>query len=288
MNVKEAFEFDLNKYGTKVTQKHEFVDQDSGVKVEVEACVYYDFEANAKFIALYIPACPNPLDLIFLSLEEPVPEKIVPMSTIIFVGEIAEDNSVKRNWTSEAVFSKRIFIYGEFELSKEELDNLQSFSKEKNIHIKFRGIDYAEKREASVIPLAFISHDSRDKKLIARPLAEELRHRGLPVWFDEYSLKVGDSLRESIEKGIKECKKCVIIISKHFINNKGWTKAEFNSIFTKEIIEGNNVILPVWDKVTPQEVYEYSPILADRLGLNWSKGRGEVAARIDEHFMKNS
>jgi hypothetical protein len=287
MNVKEAFELDLNKYGTKVTQPLSFIDNNSNAKVEIEACVYYDFEANAKFLALFIPICPNPIDLIFFVLKEPIPEKIVPMSQLVVIGEVTDNNAVKNNWASEAVFSKRIFVYGEFELSKEELDRIESFSNEKNVSIKFRGSAYSESREKAIIPLAFISHDSQDKKLIARPLAEELRRRGCPVWYDEYSLKVGDSLRESIEKGIKECKKCILILSKHFLNNKGWTKAEFNAIFTKEIHEGKNVILPIWDKITHKEVYEYSPILADRFGLSWAKGRGEVAARIYERITKD-
>jgi hypothetical protein len=41
----------------------------------------------------------------------------------------------------------------------------------------------------------FISHANEDKDDIARPLAEKLKALGLKVWFDEYSLKLGDSLR---------------------------------------------------------------------------------------------
>ena len=43
----------------------------------------------------------------------------------------------------------------------------------------------------------FISHASEDKKAIARPLADALRDRRVDVWYDEYSLKLGDSLRAS-------------------------------------------------------------------------------------------
>jgi TIR domain len=79
------------------------------------------------------------------------------------------------------------------------------------------------------------------------------------VWFDEYSLNVGDSLRESIERGIKECKRCILVISKNFLGNSGWTKGEFNSVFTRELLENKRLVLPVWHDVTAQEVYEYSP-----------------------------
>jgi hypothetical protein len=101
-----------------------------------------------------------------------------------------------------------------------------------------------------------------------------------PVWFDEFSLRVGHPLRESIERGLSEARKCVLIITPHFIGNAGWTKTEFNAIFTRELVERANVILPVWNGVTRQEVYEYSPVLADRLAVNWNLGPDEVIRRL--------
>jgi hypothetical protein len=101
-----------------------------------------------------------------------------------------------------------------------------------------------------------------------------------PVWYDEFSLKVGDRLRESIELGLKECKKCVLVISQNFLSNTGWTKVEFNSIFTREIIQRDDFLLPVWHGVTKEEVFNYSPSLADRVGVNWNLGEAEVLRRL--------
>ena len=36
-------------------------------------------------------------------------------------------------------------------------------------------------------------------------LAHALKSRGLQVWYDEFSLKLGDSLRRSIDRGLAEC-----------------------------------------------------------------------------------
>lgn len=44
----------------------------------------------------------------------------------------------------------------------------------------------------------FISHASEDKNDFVRELAENLRLRRIEVWYDEHSLKIGDSLRQSI------------------------------------------------------------------------------------------
>lgn len=124
-------------------------------------------------------------------------------------------------------------------------------------------------------PFAFISHDSRDKELIARPLANGLNSRLCFVWYDEFSLKVGESLRESIEKGIKEAKKCVLILTPSFLNNPGWGKKEFNSIFTREMIMNERVVLPIWYKVSKEEVYNYSPSLVDTFALTWPNPEGK-------------
>lgn len=171
---------------------------------------------------------------------------------------------------------------------KEELDFLNKFAKhvkfqnsrDLEMRIQIRDTQYAVGREALEKPLAFICHDSRDKEEIAIKLARRLRSMACPVWYDEFSLKVGDSLRESIEKGLKECKKCVLVLTPNFLSNGGWTKKEFNSIFTREIIEKKNIILPVWHNVTKENIYEYSPSLADKYALDWNSGEDDVVRHL--------
>lgn len=118
---------------------------------------------------------------------------------------------------------------------------------------------------------AFISHDSRDKEIIARPLAEALSSDGYRVWFDEYSLNPGDRLRESIEKGIKECSKCILVLTNNFLTNEGWGKTEFNSIFTREIFERKKLFIPIWYNITKEQVFEYSPSLSDIVAVIWDR-----------------
>ena len=108
-----------------------------------------------------------------------------------------------------------------------------------------------------------------------------------PVWYDEFSLKVGDNLRESIEKGLKECKKCILILSQNFIANNGWTKKEFDSIFTREIVEEKKLVLPVWYKVTKECVYDYSPSLLNVKGADWEMlGEDEVCRQLHRVIME--
>lgn len=108
----------------------------------------------------------------------------------------------------------------------------------------------------------FISHASEDKSSIARPLAIELRRRGLKVWYDEFELQVGDSLREKIDEGLTFSHHGIVILSPDFFE-KDWSKKELAGLTATE--EGRrNRILPIWHKITRQEVVAQSPMLADR------------------------
>ena len=109
----------------------------------------------------------------------------------------------------------------------------------------------------------FISHASEDKDEVARPLAEALRNNGLSVWYDEFELRIGDSLRRKIDKGIANSNFGVIVISRDFIS-KGWTNYELDGLITRAV-NGEQTMLPVWHNVTKREVINYSPSLADKL-----------------------
>jgi hypothetical protein len=112
----------------------------------------------------------------------------------------------------------------------------------------------------------FISHASEDKEAVARPLAQKLAELGLKVWYDEFELKIGDSLRRKIDKGLANSRFGVVVLSKSFIK-KGWSNYELDGIITKSI-SGEQVILPIWHDITKQEVINYSPSLADKLARN--------------------
>ena len=112
----------------------------------------------------------------------------------------------------------------------------------------------------------FISHASEDKDDVARPLAEVLRSNGISVWYDEFELRIGDSLRRKIDKGIANSNFGVIVISRDFIN-KGWTNYELDGLITRAV-NGEQVMLPIWHNVTKREVIDYSPSLADKLARN--------------------
>jgi hypothetical protein len=124
----------------------------------------------------------------------------------------------------------------------------------------------------------FISHASEDKDAIAAPLAHALVARGLRVWYDEFSLTLGDSLRESIDRGLARSRFGVVILSGHFFQ-KHWPQRELNGLATREV-NGNKVVLPVWHDIGFAEVRNYSPMLADRLAVQTKDGLAHVVDKI--------
>jgi len=115
---------------------------------------------------------------------------------------------------------------------------------------------------------AFISHATEDKDEFVRPLVEELAKRGVNVWYDEFTLTVGDSLRRSIDYGLANSRYGVVVLSSSFFQ-KNWPQYELDGLVTKEM-DGRKVILPIWHKVSKDEVKSFSPSLADRVALNSS------------------
>lgn len=112
----------------------------------------------------------------------------------------------------------------------------------------------------------FISHASEDKVDFVRPLAERLTEAGFSVWYDEFELKVGDKLRRSIDKGLVNSKFGIVVFSPDFFQ-KNWTQYELDGLVQKEMT-GKKAILPLWHKVSKDEVMKYSPSLADTVALN--------------------
>ncbi|WP_136161879.1 DUF1883 domain-containing protein [Sphingomonas flavalba] len=109
----------------------------------------------------------------------------------------------------------------------------------------------------------FISHASEDKDEVVRPLANALRETGLSVWYDEFELRIGDSLRRKIDRGLGSSRFGVVVLSLAFFG-KGWPEYELDGLVTRAV-SGEQILLPIWHNVSKREVIGYSASLADRL-----------------------
>ncbi len=124
----------------------------------------------------------------------------------------------------------------------------------------------------------FISHAGEDKTDVARPLSEALTAAGLRVWLDEDELRLGDSLRGKIDQGLAHSLFGVVVLSPSFFA-KHWPQQELNGLAALES-SSRKVVLPVWHGVDHDFVARFSPMLADRVAVNTTKGIAAVAAEI--------
>jgi len=125
----------------------------------------------------------------------------------------------------------------------------------------------------------FICHASEDKDAFVRPLAEHLRREGLRVWYDEFSLTVGDRLRQKIDEGIATSDYGVVVLSAHFFN-KGWTNWELDGFLTRHLSDNRKILLPIWHEIGFDEVSQYSPSLANVVALRSHAGVSVIADQL--------
>ena len=131
----------------------------------------------------------------------------------------------------------------------------------------------------------FISHASEDKEDFVRPFANCLKESGLNVWYDEFELQIGDSLRRAIDNGLKNSRYGIVVLSEAFFS-KEWPQRELDGLFAREV-NGEKVILPIWHKISKNEVLKYSPIIADMLAINTSSFTiEEIAQKISDRVLK--
>jgi len=123
----------------------------------------------------------------------------------------------------------------------------------------------------------FIAYAYEDKATVARPLAEALS-KTLAVWYDDFALKVGDSLRREIERGLASCRYGVVILSPNFFK-KAWPQKELDGLTAREV-EGRKVVLPVWHEIDAEGVRRVAPSLSDKVAARTSEGIPAVATKL--------
>ena len=126
----------------------------------------------------------------------------------------------------------------------------------------------------------FISHASEDKEAFVKRLADALNaNPKFQVWYDDYSLRLGDSLSQSIARGLRSTDYGIVVLSPAFFAKK-WPTDELSALFALETKE-RKIILPIWHNVTFEDVTKFNPILADRKAIPTNKDLEEIVFAIE-------
>lgn len=132
----------------------------------------------------------------------------------------------------------------------------------------------------------FICHANEDKEDFVEQFATSLTERNIKIWYDEFVLKIGDSLHRSIDRGLQNSRYGIVIISQHFFI-KEWPQRELDGLLDLEI-ENKSRVLPIWHKISKEEVTSYSPILASKVALKTSDHTIDKLADILVDYLENN
>ncbi|MEN6641397.1 MAG: TIR domain-containing protein [Armatimonadia bacterium] len=124
----------------------------------------------------------------------------------------------------------------------------------------------------------FISYAGEDREFAHR-LASELTDRGLHIWYDKFRLTLGQSIEGAIAEGLMLSRYGLVVLSPHSLR-KPWPLRELRALLHQR--EG--ALLPVFHGLTPEQVAEKDPLLADIWGVSTGEGLEFVVAQVLERI----
>lgn len=121
---------------------------------------------------------------------------------------------------------ENMFAFVEIEDLKKKGYYMQPFGKEKQV---------------------FISHSSKDKKDVEM-IIPYLNGQDLPVWFDKYSIPVGASITEQVQRGIEESDMVIFWVTDNFLNSN-WCQMEMKAYISRMIQENIRICIVMDDDI---------------------------------------
>ncbi|WP_455450221.1 toll/interleukin-1 receptor domain-containing protein [Streptococcus salivarius] len=137
-----------------------------------------------------------------------------------------------------------------------------------------------EKRATADLKDIFLCHAWEDRKTTAKTLTDLLVENGTSVWFSENEVLLGTNLLREIDKGLAASRVGIVLVTTSFLK-----RIQGNGIADKELsaLLSRDQLIPVLDGVTFEELFDVSPLLASRSGLNTSEETMEdIANKLSE------
>ena len=127
----------------------------------------------------------------------------------------------------------------------------------------------------------FLSHSSKDKEFVEN-LAIRLTRAGQDVWYDKWEIRVGDSIADKIENGIKESDFLIVVLSSNSTESP-WVRKELDAAIAKEIDRRGAYILPVL-----AESCDIPPLLAGKRYANFESSPDQAFEELLEAIVSSS
>lgn len=120
----------------------------------------------------------------------------------------------------------------------------------------------------------FICHASEDKAS-ARVLASEMKNLGADVWFDEWEIKVGESIVQKINAALGIASHILVLLSRTSVH-KPWVQKELSSALMQQLSTKRIVVSPL-----RLDDCDIPPILADIWYADARKGMEYAVKEIE-------
>jgi TIR domain len=162
---------------------------------------------------------------------------------------------------------------------------------EKRLGLDEGSIETLTTEQSHKAPHVYLAHASEDHETLAKPLARALMANGIDVWFDEWEIRTGDSLRRKMEEGLTNCTHFVVLLTPNSIH-KPWVEAEIDAGFVRTVngksrFMGLRINIAVNDlspfistlrcpEVRLDQANEIEELIADIYGVSRKPERGVV------------
>jgi hypothetical protein len=110
----------------------------------------------------------------------------------------------------------------------------------------------------------FLCHSDKDHNFVHK-LAKDLTNKGINVWFDEWEMKVGDSLSKKIQAGIIDSSWLAVILSPDSVKSP-WVERELSTGLDIELKRQDVFVLPILFRPC-----EMPPFLRDKVYADFSQ-----------------
>ena len=151
------------------------------------------------------------------------------------------------NYMHQVINFDKANIEGHISVS---MDNL-TYSSGMQLEMLIKNADIPEEYARHILSLlieseyysCFISYSSSDSDFVER-LSGDLERIGVTIWRDVKDLKIGDPIREMIQRGILLHERMLVVLSTDSINSN-WVEDEIETCFEKERKGGGRFVLPI-------------------------------------------
>ena len=121
---------------------------------------------------------------------------------------------------------------------------------------------------------AFISHNKANKN-VARALAEALLTQGIEPWFDEWSIRPGESIVEGFELGMTTSEVFIMLWTREAVASN-WVGTEMRAFIRRRVDDKTLRVIPITLDETPLPV-----LIAEYKGFSLKSGSEVVQVAFD-------